>query len=172
MKKKKIFYCAGIIWEIVRFLLFFILITFIYFKPFTGETDTLPWLLFLSSCQLLMPAGYVLLFFNSTKFHVVIQLLRIGKILSLFPSFFIFFNEFFIRNTLFSVPFTPLSLYKKGTIVILLISIFFDLIFLYFLLSYKGTGKEVVEMRGESSHLPDYRITEVKSDFFSETSDE
>lgn len=172
MKKEKIFYCAGIVWEIVRFVFFFLFITFIYFQPFIGGTRTILWLLFLSSCQLLIPAGYSLLLFNSTKFHVIIQLLRIGKILSLFPSIFIFLDEFLLSSTLFSLPLTSLSLFKKAAFLLLSISIFFDLIFLYFLLSYKKVEKKMYETTYESSHLPEYTITEVKSDFFPDKSDE
>jgi len=172
MKREKIFYCAGIIWEIARFLLFFLLISYVYFQPLPGGNRTILWILFLSSSQLLMPAAYTLLLFNSIKFHVVIQLLRIGKIISLLPSLLIFFDEFLFNFSLFTVPLSSVSLYRKGILLFLSISIFFDLIFLYFLLSYKKTGKEPDEIKGESSHLPDYTVTEVKNEFLSENSED
>ena len=172
MKKEKIFFTAGIIWEIIRFLFFFLLISFVFFKPFIGQAHTILWLLFISSCQFLMPAGYTLLLFNSTKFDVIIQLLRIGKVLNIFPGIFLFIDELFLSNSLFSIPLTSLSLFKKAAFLFLSISIFFDLIFLYFLLSYKRKGKKIDEQKYESSHLPDYTITEVKNDFYSGDSKE
>jgi hypothetical protein len=172
MKKEKIFYGAGIIWEIIRFLFFFLFITFVYFQPTIGGTDSVLWLLFLSSCQLLMPAAYTLLLFDSNKFHYIIQLLRIGKVLGLFPSFFIFLNEFIFSTDFFSLPLTTFSLLKKSAILLLAISIFFDLIFLYFLLSFKGDRENKVDSLNQSSHLPEYTITEVKSDFISESGED
>jgi hypothetical protein len=168
MKKEKIFFLAGVLWELFRFLFFFLLIAFIFFNNFVWNTHTILWLLFLSSCQLLMPAGYALLIFDSIRFYVVIQLLRIGKILSLFPGIFILIDELLLGKSLFSLPLTTYSLLKKAVFFLLSISIFFDLIFLYFLLSYKEKGKEIAETHGESSHLPDYRITEIKDDFHTE----
>ncbi|MBN2442379.1 MAG: hypothetical protein JXJ04_13580 [Spirochaetales bacterium] len=165
MKNEKIFYCFGIIWEIVRFLFFFLFITFIYIQPTLGGTQSVLWLLFLCSSQLLMPAGFTLLLFDSTKFQVVIQLLRIGKILSLIPSFFIFFDEFILSSGFFTYPLTGVSLLKKSSILLLSISIFFDLIFLYFLLSFKVKRMNREDGVYESSHLPEYTITEVKSVF-------
>jgi len=172
MKREKIFYCAGIFWEILRFLFFFLFITYIYLQPAIGGSSAVLWLLFLGSCQLLMPAGYTLLLFNSIKFHGVIQLLRIGKVLGLFPSFFIFLDEFIFSTDFFSFPLTTLSLLKKSAILLLAISIFFDLIFLYFLLSFKGERENEVDSQSESSDLPEYTITEVKSEFISKSGED
>jgi hypothetical protein len=46
------------------------------------------------------------------------------------------------------------------------------LIFLYFLLSFKGERENKVDSLDQSSHLPEYTITEVKSDVISDNGEE
>jgi hypothetical protein len=114
-----------------------------------------------------MPVGFLLLFFNSTKFKATIQLLRIGKILGLFSSLVIFIDDIISGNALLLVPIPYLSSTEGISFLLLSLTIFFDLILLYFLLSYKEERSETennINGKKESPFLPDFSETEVKNE--------
>jgi len=115
-----------------------------------------------------MPAGFILLLFDSIKFHVVLQLLRIGKILNLFAGAFIFIEEVVIKDSLLFIPQLYLSSITYFSVLIIAVTIFIDLIFLYFLLSYKVGPNIKINDNKEAPSLPDFSETEVNNEIISE----
>ncbi|MBN1697174.1 MAG: hypothetical protein JW881_06655 [Spirochaetales bacterium] len=167
MKKQNFFLIAGAIWEFIRFLLFFLFITGFQFHELLWNRQTILWLILLSSAQLIMPAGFLLLIINFTRFRALIQLLRYGKILGLFSSLILFIDEMISGNVLLLVPIPSLSQTEGISFILLSLTIFFDLILLYFLLSFKEERPQPVKNKdtsGESSFLPVFSETEVKDE--------
>jgi hypothetical protein len=167
MKKQKFFLLSGFTWELIRFFLYFFFITYFQFHKLLWNRQTILWLILLGSSQLIIPAGFLLLFFHSTKFRATIQLLRIGKIINLFSSLVLFIDEIISGNALLLVPIPYLSSTEGISFLILSLTIFFDLILLYFLLSYKEERPETENrVTGEnvSPYLPDFSETEVKNE--------
>lgn len=168
MKKTKILFLLEVIWESVRILFVFFLAAFIKFRLLLWDRQTVLWIILLGSSQFLMPAGFILLIFDSIKYNVVIQLLRIGKILNLFAGLFIFIEELVIKESLLFIPQLYSSPVIYFSVLIIALTVFIDLIFLYFLLSYKVGSITETNIIVEASTLPDFSETEVNNEIISE----
>jgi len=107
-----------------------------------------------------MPAGFLLLYYDEIKYGILLNLLRLGKILGLFSSLLLILLEP-IGPVLQVVKlvFLPLSL---APVILLLFITFFDLIFLGLLLSYRRQKQESEISRSENlDSLPDFKETQV-----------
>jgi hypothetical protein len=127
----------AIIWEIIRFFFLF-LVNFTLFKSIIDlKSQTIFWLIGLAASGLIMPAGLFFLYKytkdNNTPLELLLNILRLGKILQFFPIFLLITWEVINEQVHLS------SLSSLG---ILLIIFVFDLIFLFLLLSYKVKPKE------------------------------
>ncbi len=152
--KKSIFVLAAI-WEFIRFFLLFIALTTVYIQVILTDGQAIYWLILNGSSQLLLPAGLLLLFVNPDKFHHLLNLIKLGKILSLFSSgLLIAIEPFSIKHDLFKITFLPLQI---TPVSLLLAIIFFDLIFLFILLSYKRVNGENKNQRP----LPIFKETDL-----------
>lgn len=161
MKKPQLLFLVEIFWEILRFSLFFYTTVIIQLQSLHGNTNTLLWLMLLGSGMLLVPAGCFLLYVDPVKYDAVIHLVRIGKVLGLFTSLLIIVKELFIDVNILASGIAAFIVNRY--LLILLVGIFFDLIFLYFLLSFKRQG---VERAGsiaspDEKHLPEFAETYV-----------
>jgi hypothetical protein len=163
MKKERLFFLVEIFWEILRFSLLFYITVIIHFQTIHGNTNSLLWLVLLGSGTLLIPAGCFLLYIDHVKYDVVIHLVRIGKVLGLFTSFLIIIKELFIDINLFKTG--VIAFLVNSYLLIILIGIFFDLIFLYFLLSFKRRSGEtlVVNSENDEKRLPEFSETIVEN---------
>jgi hypothetical protein len=135
MKKSNPMFIFGAIWEIIRFFLFFMLAAVIFNKSSALHRFELLWLILLSAAQLMVPAGFLLVFFFVEKYGSLVRLLTIGKILNVFSAALFVFDGLFsdkISQAILDLPFARIPY-----LFLLVAAIFFDLIFLYFLLSYK-----------------------------------
>lgn len=135
VKKQKIFFIIGFLREIFHTTFF------VYFALILLPRDTvwieqiIAFILIFSAGYLVIPAGYLFLLYDDNKFRAIIQLLRISKILRILILFLLIVREF-LSHDFFSLFLNGLNM-NSLIIYIMLIILFFDLIFLYFLLSYK-----------------------------------
>jgi hypothetical protein len=135
MKKSSSMFIFGTVWEIIRFFLFFLLAVLIFNKSMTVRRFELLWFILISAGQLMVPGGYLLIYFFPEKYGSMTRLLSIGKVLNLFSAALFIFDGLFserISQATINLPFVQIPY-----LIILVLAIFFDLIFLYFLLSYK-----------------------------------
>ncbi|MBN1410743.1 MAG: hypothetical protein JW969_07845 [Spirochaetales bacterium] len=139
MKNSKPVFIFGTLWEILRFFLFFSMIIVIFNEKTTLYRFEILWFLILSAAQLIIPGCYLLLIFFPDKYRVILQPLRMGKILNLLCSVLFIIDGLFSDQTIklrLDLPFASIPY-----LILILGTVFFDLIFLYFLLSYKiGTN--------------------------------
>jgi hypothetical protein len=140
MRKSRILFLSGIFWELVRFSVFTLIIIGLFQETMLSGTQKILWLMLIGAGQLLLPAAYFLLFLDRVKYYVYIQILRIGKMLSIFVSFSIIIYELFYNNIFLNAGIP--QFYDKRYLLVIFLAIFFDLIFLYFLLSYKGEEED------------------------------
>lgn len=107
-----------------------------------------------------MPVGFLLLYYDQIKYGILLNLLRLGKILGLFSSLLLILLEP-IGPVLQVVKlvFLPFSV---APVILLLFITFFDLIFLGLLLSYRMQKQEPEISRSENlDSLPDFKETRV-----------
>jgi hypothetical protein len=172
MKQPRLFFLSGIVWEFFRFFIFFYLFAIVQLQTMSTNPGSLLWLMLIGSGQLLLPASYFLLFINSKKYCELITILRIAKIIGMFTALVLLIREFFMTNGLVISSAVTESLLNKKYLIFVLLGIFFDLIFLYFLLSY-NKGDENLQNRlheHESDgsltggkNLPEFHETIVKN---------
>jgi hypothetical protein len=93
------------IWEFVRFILLFLIAAVLFESSVKPNDRLVQWILILSSGSLLLPAGIALLMFDPQKYRSVLDVLLLGKVLSLFPTLLTVGSEFLKRSTLSYYPF-------------------------------------------------------------------
>ncbi len=159
INKKKILLSASI-WELLRFLLLFITVLVVNISIIRANRQSIFWLIILCSGSLIMPAGFLLLYYNEIKYGILLNLLRLGKILGLFSSLLLILLEPIgpvlqvVKLVFLPFPITP--------VILLLFITFFDLIFLGLLLSYRMQKQEPEISRSENlDSLPDFKETQV-----------
>ena len=156
MKKGKTLFILGTVWELIRFFLLFIAIVSINLWVIYTVRQAIFWLLLFGAAQFLMPASFIFLWINPKKYHAFVDLLKIGKMVSIFASFLVILTESF-GSRVYPVHFKYFPFTISPIIIIGIISLF-DLILFFVLISYrinndKGSG---------SSLLPGYSVTDVK----------
>jgi len=172
MKTGKIKLITALVWEILRIFLLFIAVISIFFTEVTKNNIALYWLISLGSVQLLPFAGLVFVLFYESKYINVLKFVELSKLLNIFSLLLIVINTpLSILLNPFLAPYTPVVLtflsFPLYHIYLVAILFFFDLIFLFLLLSYKtGTknfarikeqfnGKSV-EVSNSLEHLPNF----------------
>ncbi len=159
ISKRKIFLAASI-WELLRFFMLFITILVVNISIIRANRQSIFWLIILCSGSLIMPAGFLLFYYNEKKYGMLLNLLRLGKVLGLFSSLLLMLLEPMgpvlqvVKLVFLPFPITP--------VILLLFITFFDLIFLGLLLSYRMERQEPEINRGENlDSLPDFKETQV-----------
>ena len=152
MKPHRSFYIVLSCWELIRFISIFLSVVYVFIDLISAKSGTIFWLTLLGSSQLILPAGFLIIFFNRQKYAHFVKLLRLGKILGLMPNILLL----------------PYLIIKNNTtyLVILSIILLLDLIFLLVLLSFKEEGKKLASINKENKEiiLPDFVETEVNSE--------
>jgi hypothetical protein len=170
MRKSRILFLSGIFWELVRFSVFTLIIIGLLQETLISGTQKILWLMLIGAGQLLLPAAYFLLFMDQIKYYAYIQILRIGKMLSIFVSFSIIIYEL-LYNNIFLYAGSP-QFYDKRYLLIVFLAIFFDLIFLYFLLSYKREDKnQKLGNLNNEVELPVYSETTIENNLKNKVED-
>jgi hypothetical protein len=135
MKRARLLFAAGVLWELLRFGVFLYVTAGLRLQIALTDAGSLLMLMLFGGSQLVIPAAYILLFIDEKKYSQYVQLLRIGKALAVFTAFLVIVKELFIDRGFF---YMNLALFSgMRYLLFVLIGIFFDLIFLYFLLSYR-----------------------------------
>ncbi len=170
-----------LLWELIRLSIVFISLISVVSQSLNSNRQVLYWLLSVSSFQLISPLAILFLFIDWNKYRNYLSLLRVGKVINLFSFILIFFNfdPGRVTETL-NIKYVGAPVYYFYVIVGV---IFFDLIFLVILLSYKLELKEkppvvsvgnrtvMVPERGEDT-LPDFSEVKVREKVDIEKSEE
>ncbi|MBN2735342.1 MAG: hypothetical protein JXR70_00070 [Spirochaetales bacterium] len=153
MNKDKIFFITGTFWETAKTVMLFIIVINRFITEPLFPMDYFIWILPFVASHFLPAIGFLLMLLNEKRFTNMIILIRISKIFNLFTIGFILFSEIYSKPV-FLLPYQ--QLFPLSGIF------FFELIFIYFLLSYK-TKENISKNLEETSTLPDYTITEVEN---------
>ena len=152
MSIRRIAFLFNSAWELVRFVVMFLLAeaqTGVY-QPVVARSAL--WLLAVAAGQLLMPAVLLFLYVDPRRYSPLLNLARLGKAVGIFVSLVLLATgalTFVQDAALFGIP----------AAAVLLAVTFLDLIFLFFLVSYRE-----VEPPGTDQELqpsPDHRETDV-----------
>lgn len=172
MKVRKIKLLTALIWEILRVFLLYIALVSIFFTTVNKDSTALYWLISLGSLQLLPFSGLIFVLFFEKKYIIVLKFVELSKILNMFSLILIVINTpLSILLNPFLAPYGPVMLtflsFPLYHIYLVAVLFFFDLIFLFILLSYKTVegnlmraktqfnGKSV-EVSDDLEHLPNF----------------
>jgi hypothetical protein len=137
MNTQRYLLIPALVWEIFRFFVLFLINLFLFRSVLELNNKIIFWLTGLAASGLLMPAGLFFLYRYSkdkaAACELLLNILRLGKIIQFFPVFLLTFEEAVYNNV---------SLRSLTTFLVLLIIFVFDLIFLLLLLSYKLKPKD------------------------------
>ena len=155
MKINRYFFLINSIWEVLRFFLLFTVLVLTFRLVILINRQAIFWLILFGSGQLLLPAGLIFLFINPEKNYILINIIRLGKILGIFASvLLILFEPFSLGLRSSSLKLLTFSL---TPIALLLCITFFDLIFLLILLSYK----QMIMEDEDPGSLPEFKENEI-----------
>jgi len=116
------------LWELVRFVLLFLLIVSLFVPRAGARSAAAYWLLFYGAGCLLMPAGMVLLLIDPARYAVVIHLVRLGKVLQAVPV---------VLMVLTGLAAGDVGLFGIDGLLPLAVATVVDLVFLGVLLSFR-----------------------------------
>ncbi len=154
MKIHRIFFLLNGIWELLRFLLLFLALGITFQWTLVSDRQAIFWLVVLGNANLLMPAAALLLYIDARRFRVLLNLLRLGKLLGLFSSALLIILEPVSSGLRqLSLSFLPFAI---APLSILLLIAVIDLVFIFLLFSCRI---EQNENEKQNSSLPDYRVT-------------
>ena len=161
MKIRRIFFLITAIWDLLRFFAVFLAVWIVFRRTLETNNQGIYWLLILGNGGLLMSASLLFLYVDPERFRVLLNLVRLGKILGLFSALLLIILEPVGTGLRFlSLGFLP---YRIAPFSILLVASVVDLVFLFLLLSYqieKTPPSPLSEDQSEQDPtLPDYRET-------------
>ncbi len=152
MSIRRIVFLFNSAWELVRFVALFLLAA-VQTEALLAASPRLPlWLLAAAAGQLLMPAALFFLFVDPRRNAALLNLARLGKGIGVFVEVILLVSEPF--GALGERAFRGLP-----AAAALLAVTFVDLIFLFFLLSYRGA--EPCGGERESERLPEHREADI-----------
>jgi len=163
MKIRRVFFLITAIWDLLRFFAVFLAVWIVFRRTLETNNQGIYWLLILGNGGLLTSASLLFLYVDPERFRVLLNLVRLGKILGLFSALLLIILEPVGTGLRFlSLGVVP---YRIAPFSILLVASVVDLIFLFLLLSYqieKTPPSPPSEDRSEQdSTLPGYRETVV-----------
>lgn len=161
MNKYKIFFSIGFFREIIHTTLFVYFAIILLPRDFIWPGQNISFILILAAGYLIIPAGYLFLIYDDTRFKAIIQLLQLVKFLRILIAFLIIIKDI-LAGKFILLSFT---LYSFDSFVLVSVSfiLFFDLIFLYFLLSYKKNDN-IILVEDNTSLKAIFTETEVKDE--------
>ena len=163
MKIRRVFFLITAVWDLLRFFAVFLAVWIVFRRTLETNNQGIYWLLILGNGGLLTSASLLILYVDPERFRVLLNLVRLGKILGLFSALLLIILEPVGTGLRFlSLGVVP---YRIAPFSILLVASVVDLIFLFLLLSYqieKTPPSPPSEDRSEQdSTLPGYRETVV-----------
>jgi len=163
MKIRRVFFLITAIWDLLRFFAVFLAVWIVFRRTLETNNQGIYWLLVLGNGGLLTSASVLFLYVDPERFRVLLNLVRLGKILGLASALLLIILEPVGTGLRFlSLGVVP---YRIAPFSILLVASVVDLIFLFLLLSYqieKTPPSPPSEDRSEQdSTLPGYRETVV-----------
>ena len=131
MKIKRILLLINSLWELARFLLLFLALSFAFRSALLADRSTIYWLILLGSGQLVLPAGMVMLYLDPSRFAPLLNLVRLGKFLGILAGLLLLFLSPFGAALRFSAGLGLPSALVPYTIVVGASIV--DLVFLFLL---------------------------------------
>ena len=132
MKIHRVFFLTAAIWELLRFFAVFLAVWIVFSRTLETNNQGIYWLLILGNGGLLMSASLLFLYVDPARFRVLLNLVRLGKILGLFSALLLIILEPVGTGLRFlSVGFLP---YRIAPFSVLLVVSVVDLIMLFVLL--------------------------------------
>jgi hypothetical protein len=135
MKIHRVLFLITAIWELLRFCAIFLAVWIIFRQILETNSQGIYWLLVLGNGGLLVTASLLFLYVDPRRFRVLLNLVRLGKILGLFSALLLIILEPIGTGLRFLyMEFLP---YRIAPFSLLLIVSVADLIFLFLLFSYQ-----------------------------------
>jgi hypothetical protein len=135
MKIHRVLFLITAIWELLRFCTIFLAVWIIFRQILETNSQGIYWLLVLGNGGLLVTASLLFLYVDPRRFRVLLNLVRLGKILGLFSALLLIILEPIGTGLRFLyMEFLP---YRIAPFSLLLIVLVADLIFLFLLFSYQ-----------------------------------
>jgi hypothetical protein len=161
MKIRRILFLITAFWELLRFCLLFLAVWIVFRRTLESNSQGIYWLLVLGNGGLLVAASLMFLYLDPPRFRVLLNLVRLGKILGLASALLLIILEPIGNGLRFlSVGFPP---YRIAPFFLLLVISVADLIFLFLLFSYHigapTPDPPVRRAEAKQPALPDYRET-------------
>lgn len=146
------------IWELLRFCAVFLAVWIVFRQILETNSQGIYWLLVLGNGGLLVAASLLFLYVDPRRFRVLLNLVRLGKILGLFSALLLIILEpVGIGLRFLSVGFLP---YRIAPFSLLLVVSVADLIFLFLLFSYQIEETSGGQQEKEKEPpLPKYKET-------------
>jgi hypothetical protein len=164
MKIRRVLFLIIAIWELLRFCAIFLAVWIIFRQVLETNNQGIYWLLVLGNGGLLVTASLLFLYVDPRRFRVLLNLVRLGKILGLFSALLLIILEPIGTGLrLLSVGFLP---YRIAPFSLLLVVSVADLIFLFLLFSYQIEKTSPSLPAGgpqeQDPPLPKYRETVIR----------
>lgn len=134
MKKTRLFFLSALVWEVVRFGGLYLLAIGFYKGLWIASGRMAPWLLVFAAGSLILPVGYIMILLDPLRYGAVINLLRFGKGIQIFPVLLVLAKAL-VDIAGRSTDMGPDSLFYTAVAVALI-----DFFYLALLLSYKKAG--------------------------------
>jgi hypothetical protein len=164
MKIRRVFFLITAVWELLRFCAIFVAVWIIFRQVLETNRQGIYWLLVLGNGGLLMTASLLFLYMDPPRFRVLLNLVRLGKILGLFSALLLIILEPIGTGLRFlSAGFLP---YRIAPFSVLLVVSVMDMIFLFLLFSYQientPPSPPVDRQQEQEPSLPEYRETVIR----------
>lgn len=161
MKIRRVFFLIAAFWDLLRFFAVFLAVWIVFRRTLETNNQGIYWLLILGNGGLLMSASLLFLYVDPERFRVLLNLVRLGKILGLASALLLIILEPVGTGLRFlSLGILP---YRIAPFSVLLVASVVDLIFLFLLLSHqieKTPPSPPSEDQSEQDPtLPDYQET-------------
>jgi hypothetical protein len=135
MKIHRVLFLITAIWELLRFCAIFLAVWIIFRQILETNGQGIYWLLVLGNGGLLVTASLLFLYVDPRRFRVLLNLVRLGKILGLFSALLLIILEPIGTGLRFLyMDFLPYWIAPFSLLLIVLVA---DLIFLFLLFSYQ-----------------------------------
>jgi hypothetical protein len=164
MKIRRVFFLITAVWELLRFCAIFVAVWIIFRQVLETNRQGIYWLLVLANGGLLVTASLLFLYMDPPRFRVLLNLVRLGKILGLFSALLLIILEPIGTGLRFlSAGFLP---YRIAPFSVLLVVSVVDMIFLFLLFSYQientPPSPPVDRQQEQEPSLPEYRETVIR----------
>jgi hypothetical protein len=164
MKIRRALFLITAIWELLRFCAVFLAVWIFFRRILETNNQGIYWLLVLGNGGLLVTASLLFLYVDPERFRVLLNLVRLGKILGLASAALLIILEPVGTGLRFlSTGFLPFQIAPFSILLVLSVA---DLIFLFLLFSYQiekaPPSRSSGEQQKQDPPLPEYRETVIR----------